>query len=137
MSDNCLPAAEDIVIIHDEIEEEYDLKYKGARVAIPQRHFRETIRKAAEHDDIYMRAAFLLRKIATAHIFEDANKRTAWTVATTYLERADAERADSSMDTERVVRSMRKYDVDELAEWLKTGEIDQSRLNPPRTNNDK
>jgi prophage maintenance system killer protein len=136
MSDDALPTAEDIVAVHDDIEREYDLKYKGARVT-SQLRCRSIVREATEYGDVYMRGAFLLRKIATAHLFEDANKRTAWNVATSYLERAGAPRANSVVNEERVVRSMRKYEVEELANWLKLGEIDQSRLNPPRTDSDK
>lgn len=132
-----LPKPDEILAIHKEIEKEYAMKYTGTRVAAPRLNLRDIRREVGEYDDLYMRAACLLRKLITAHLFEDGNKRTAWTVTTTYLERAGAKRAESSVGTERVVRSIRKYEVDELAEWLKTGGIDQSRLNPPRRNNDK
>ncbi|ELY38619.1 hypothetical protein C497_06754 [Halalkalicoccus jeotgali B3] len=95
--DGTLPTAKDIVTVHDEIDEEYDLKYKGARVASPRLELRPHTRKAAEYDDVYIRAAFLLRKVVTAHVFEDGNKRTAWNVATSYLEQAGAQRADTDV----------------------------------------
>lgn len=134
--DGTLPTAKDIVTVHDEIEEEYDLKYKGARVASPRLELRPHTRKAAEYDDVYIRAAFLLRKVVTAHVFEDGNKRTAWNVATSYLEQAGAQRADTDVGEARVVRSIRKYEAEEIAKWLETGAIDKSRLNPPRTDNE-
>lgn len=136
MTDDPLPAAEDIIAAHDEIEEEYDLKYKGARVPAPRLKFREIVREAAEYDDDYMRGAFLLRKIITSHYFEDANKRTGWAVARDYFNESDSPIENTDVSVERVLRSIRRYGVDEIATWLRSGEIDRDRLNPPRSDKD-
>lgn len=124
-----LPTPEEIIAAHDRIEELYDLKYPGIMKAAPKRTLRrEVLEPAAEYDDPYHRAATLLWEIESTHIFEDANKRTAWTVTRAYLRRHGiAPPADDDI-SERVVRRAGKFDVDELAEWLETGEIDESRL---------
>lgn len=59
-----LPTPEDILDAHKQIEEEYDLKYKGVRTAAPRIKLRqEVLEPAAEYDDPYYRAAVLLWKI--------------------------------------------------------------------------
>lgn len=45
-------------------------------------------------DGLYLHAAYRLRKLITAHFFEDGNKRTAWAVTLEYLERNSEEPAD-------------------------------------------
>ena len=71
-----------------------------------------------------------MRKTITRHVFEDGNKRTAWTATVLYLKEQDTEPAVRGMDAERVLRRIRRYDIKEIAEWLKSGEIDEERLNP-------
>jgi death-on-curing protein len=126
-----LPDAEEIIAIHDEIEEEYDLTHTGAAVAAPRLKFERLLRDDVEpYDGLYLRAAALLRNILTAHYFEDANKRTAWATARIYLETHGTEPADRSNRVERVLKSIRLFDVEEIAEWLATGTIDEDRLHP-------
>jgi prophage maintenance system killer protein len=126
---NDLPTPEEILAAHDRIEELYDLKYTGTMKAAPKRTLRREVRKpAAEYDDAYHRAATLLWKIESTHIFEDANKRTAWAVTENYLRENGIEPPPDDGLVERVVRRAGKFDVDELAVWFETGEIDDSRL---------
>jgi death-on-curing protein len=126
-----LPTAEEILAAHDRIEELYDLEYPGTMAAAPKCTLRrEVLEPAAEHDDPYHRAATLLWKIESTHVFEDANKRTAWTVAMEYLDRKGINLglSDDGELIERVVRRAGLFDIGELAKWLETGEIDESRL---------
>ena len=128
MTDNDLPTPEEILAAHDRIEETYDLKYKGIMKSAPKIKLRRIVREAREHDDVYHRAATLLWKIESVHIFEDANKRTAWAVTEDYLQRNGIDLPDDNELIERVVRRLGLFDVDEIAEWFETGEIDESRL---------
>jgi prophage maintenance system killer protein len=130
MADETLPTPEEILAIHEEIEEEYDLTHTGAAVAAPKVDLREIRSDAMEFDTIYLRAAYLLRKLVTAHLFEDANKRTAWATTEIHLERNDLTPAERGEPVERVLKRIRRYDVDEIAEWLETGDLDRSRLDP-------
>ena len=99
--------------------------------AAPKRKLRRNVvEPAAEHSDIYHRAAALLFGIPSVHVFEDANKRTAWTVTMEYLDRHGVDPAfqQDGETIERIVRRAGLFDAEELAEWLKTGEIDESKL---------
>jgi prophage maintenance system killer protein len=131
MSDDDLPTPQDILDTHDRLEEQYDLKYKGTMKTAPKAKLRRNVvEPATEYDDVYHRAAALLFEIPSVHVFEDANKRTAWTVTMEYLDRHGIE-PDFQQDgdtIERIVRRAGLFDTEELAEWLETGEIDESKL---------
>lgn len=105
------------------------MKYTGVKVPDPKSRFRTIIENAGEYNSVYMRAAFLLRKLTTEHVFKDGNKRTAWTETRQYLERKGITPPDRE-NVEQVLYRIRRFDVDEIAVWLETGEIDEDRLHP-------
>ena len=128
-NDPDLPTPDEVITIHDEVEDVYDLKYTGAAVAAPRLELRNILEEVEEYDGTFLRAAALLRNVLTAHLFEDANKRTSWTVTAFYLESRGAEPAVTDKDeVEKVLKRVRRYDVEELADWLAEGEIDRERL---------
>lgn len=118
--------------IHERIEEKHDMKYRGTRVAAPRIKFKRIVREARnDFNDIYDRAAFLLRKIITSHYFEDGNKRTGWVVTREYLARHSETPAQTAVDeVELVLKAVRGFDVGELSTWLETGDIDESKFHP-------
>ena len=124
-----LPTPEEILVAHERIEEAFDLKYKGTMKTAPKRKIRrEVLEPASEHDDVPHRAAELLWQLISLHVFEDANKRTAWTVTRDYLRENNIEPPKDDDINEYVVRRIGKFSTDELAAWLETGEIDESKL---------
>lgn len=130
MSEDELPEAQQVIDIHDRIEEAYDLKYTGAAVAAPRLKIDRLLDDVAEYEGTYMRAAALLRDLITSHYFEDANKRTAWTVTNIYLANHDAKPAVINARVPHILKRIRRFDVDEIADWLATGTIDEDRLEP-------
>lgn len=127
---NDLPSPDDILNAHNEIEEAYDMKYTGTRVASPRLELKEMLEDVDEYGPVYKRAACLLRRIITDHIFEDGNKRTAWVVSREYLLRYGIEPAVNPEEVERVLRRIRRYEIEEIADWLNTGSLDRDRLSP-------
>lgn len=125
-----LPTAEEILVTHDEIEDQYDLKHTGAYSSVPQVELRDLLAEAEHQDGVYRRAAFLLRKLITEHIFEDGNKRTAWITTREFLESNGLQPAETGDRVPHVLRRIRRLGVDEIARWLESGEIDEDRLQP-------
>jgi death-on-curing protein len=124
-----LPTPEEILAAHERIEEAFDLKYKGTMKTAPKLKIRrDVLEPASEHDDVPHRAAELLWQLISLHVFEDANKRTAWTVTRDYLRENSIEPPKDDDINEYVVRRIGKFSTDELAAWLETGEIDESKL---------
>jgi prophage maintenance system killer protein len=60
-------------------------------------------------EDLYDKAAVLIFKLRTIRLVEDAQKRTAYTVTATFLEKNGGE-----------MRAL-KYDLEQIVEWLKHG----------------
>jgi death-on-curing protein len=124
-----LPTPEEILAAHERIEEAFDLKYKGTMKTAPKLKIRrDVLEPASEHDDVPHRAAELLWQLISLHVFEDANKRTAWAVTRDYLRENSIEPPKDDDTNEYVVRRIGKFSTDELAAWLETGEIDESKL---------
>ena len=131
MSEDDLPTPVEIIAAHDQLEEAYDLKYTGFLKAAPKSKLRRNVIKpASEYDDPYYRAAVLLFEIQSVHVFNDANKRTAWTVTMEYLNRngIDPVFGQDRQTVEKIVRRAGLFSTDELAHWFKTGEIDTAKL---------
>lgn len=125
-----LPDPEQILQIHEQIEEEYDLTYTGAAVAAPRLKLERLLDDVDEHDGVFVRAAALLRDLVTSHLFEDGNKRTAWAVTNLYLSDHDAEPAVSDERTVHFLKRIRRFDVHEIRDWLANGKVDEDRLHP-------
>jgi death-on-curing protein len=124
-----LPTVEDIIAIHDRLEEAYDLKHTGAMTAAPRLTIKDDVlSNAQEYDDPHHRAAALLWNLISTHVFEDANRRTAWTATLEYLDRHGVDPDLPEDEAARVVRRHGLFTVNELATWLETGKIDTERL---------
>ena len=125
-----LPTPDEILATHAEIEEQYDLKFTGAYSSVPQVSLREVLVEAENVEGFYRRAAFLLRKLITEHVFRDGNKRTAWIVTLEYLESNGIQPAEMGDRVPLILRRIRRYELDEVARWLESGDIDENRLHP-------
>ncbi|MEF8802293.1 MAG: Fic family protein [Halolamina sp.] len=105
------------------------MKHIDTMPAAPRLALKEKIlAEAQQYDDPYHRAAVLLWHLISTHVLEEANKRTAWTMAIQVLHRHGIDPALPEDEVARVVRRHGLFTVDELATWLETGEIDADRL---------
>lgn len=125
-----LPTPGDVLAVHSEIEDQYDLKFTGAYSSVPQVSLREVLAEAEKVDGVYRRAAFFLRKLITEHVFRDGNKRTAWIVTLGYLESNGIQPAEMGERVPHILRRIRRYELDEVARWLESGDIEENRLHP-------
>ena len=126
-----LPTPAEIIEIHEEIEESYGLDHTGISTQLPEQTLERILTDVDRHDSVYLRAAALLRDLISAHIFEDGNKRTAWTVTRLYLENHETIPAVRDPDrVAHVLRRIQRFDYRELADWLAAGDIDEDRLSP-------
>ena len=93
------------------------------REATRARTFNAIIAEAQKMEDLYDKAAVLIFKLRTIRLVEDAQKRTAYTVTATFLEKNGGEMRER--DIERVNTFMKqgilKYDLEQIVEWLKHG----------------
>lgn len=130
MASDVLPSVKNIHQNHNLIVEEYQLDNPGVEDPFANRKLQDILDEASEYDDVYLRAATLLREIAAAHIYADGNKRTAWITTVEYLDRQGLEPAeDEPEQINRVVRALSRFQVGEISRWLQTGKVDEERLN--------
>lgn len=128
MPEDDLLSVADIYAVHEEVVDRWELTYAGTRGPLPDQRLQTIIEDAHEETDPYVFAGTLLRNLATAHVFEDGNKRTSWVVAKTVLRERGKTVAPSGQRIATVMKHLKRYDVDELATWLETGQIDDSRF---------
>jgi len=129
--DPYLPTPSEIIEIHEEIERAYGLDHRGVSAHFPEETLGSVLSDVRDHDDVYCRAAELLRGVISAHVFADGNKRTAWTVTRLYLDDHDAGIiVEDTEHIESVLKRVRRFDTDEIADWLSNGDIDGDRLLP-------
>lgn len=85
------------------------------------------LEEAKRERGIYRKAAIFLRGIVIDRIFKDGNHRTAFEVTKTFLEMNGKKMKISN--TERIIRfikDIRQYNIDEVENWLKNGEISKT-----------
>jgi prophage maintenance system killer protein len=118
-----------VIEVHDAMIERIG-GWKGLDVGLaPYQHFLEEV-KAAE--GIYLKAAILLKDIATSRMFQDGHHRTAYIVTKTFLEKNDAEFAvKAEHDIIRFIKDIRKYSIKEIKGWIQNGELQRSDGNSP------
>jgi prophage maintenance system killer protein len=123
-----LPTVEEIHAIHTLIEEQWDLSHRGTRAVRPDETLASILDDVRDFDGEYRRAAALLTRLADAHVYEDGNKRTAWTVAETYLNETGHEAAPADEEAKRVLLNRGRFEESELATWLETGDIPDEKF---------
>lgn len=122
-----LPTVEEIDSHHDSVVEEYDIKYTGVNAFNPSETMYSILRDADKREEPCEKAAVLLRRLPVAHIYEDGNKRTTWLTVTDYLDRKGLEYPQDAEEISKVLKQIRSFNTQELANWLETGEIELRR----------
>lgn len=128
MPESSLPTIEEIYANHEEIVKRYDIDYPGTGAFFPDDKLSRVIERAAEYDDVHTQSATFLKQIPRVHVFEDGNKRTAWLTVLELLDRNGLEPVPKREEAETVLKRRQRFNVEELAHWLRTGEIDRNRL---------
>lgn len=120
---------DDIIAIHDIIEKEYNLKYKGMKRS--KYRLRQIVDEAKEFsDDKHKQLAKLVHTLKRTETFEDANKRTLYIYMLYFLEEngLDYNIHSATVEPYKVITHIGMYDVEQLEKWIKEGEIDGSKL---------
>jgi death-on-curing protein len=131
VTDDAPLTAEQIHWIHEQVVSAYDLAHDGTRHPSTDGVLDRLVTDAAEFDDPCRQGGTVLRRLITAHVYVDGNKRTAWVAAIKILDTADERDAVKREEAPDVLRNVSRFDVDELTAWLRDGEIDLPKLRAP------
>jgi death-on-curing protein len=127
MNSIAVPTAAEVRRIHDRIVERTDA-YPGIRRHDADQFLGRVLEDARTAETVYTAAAIVIARLPRIHVFEDANKRTALTTALEIADRNGREIAPGDDELYRVMLHVARFDVEELARWLRTGTIDRSKL---------
>jgi death-on-curing family protein len=115
------PPDEFLVYAHDIMIERYGY-WSGFELGLePYHHIVEEMKNA---DDIYRKAAILLRGVVTTRIFQDGHHRTGFEVTKAFLEMNGAQMKE--IDERKIIKfikDIRRYSLDEIESWLRNGSL--------------
>lgn len=122
------PSVEDIENIHQQVIRKNPSKYSGDRVN-PASRLRPVLRDVRTTPGFYKKAAVLVKRISSEHVFEDRNTTTAILVAKKFLERNNKSFKSQDQQTiGKVANNHGLFTIEELAHYFETGEIDETKL---------
>jgi len=122
------PTVDDIRKIHSRVIERNPSKYPGEAIN-PESRLPSVLRDARNAPVLYKKAAVLLKRIASEQVFEDGNTTTAIITAERFLDRNNKEfKPEDGTLTGKVANNHGLYSVEEIAHWLETGEIDETKV---------
>ena len=79
--------------------------------------------------DVYDKAAVLLSKLVITHGFASGNKRTGFIITIHFITQNSGKTMIKNFNkAERILRNIRKFDTEEIAVWLRKGDIDETKL---------
>jgi death-on-curing family protein len=79
--------------------------------------------------DLFEKAARLLMRFIKAHGFASGNKRTAFIVATHFISaNGGRARIKNFEQAEKVLKNVRRFETSDIVEWLRKGEIDETKI---------
>ncbi|MCK4532082.1 MAG: Fic family protein [Candidatus Aenigmarchaeota archaeon] len=79
--------------------------------------------------DEYDKCAVLLRDLITTHGFASGNKRTAFIVSVYFLKKNGGRVKFRDFDkVEKILKNIRLYNIIEISNWLRTGNIDETKF---------
>ncbi|NQT09327.1 hypothetical protein HQ586_09635 [Candidatus Bathyarchaeota archaeon] len=118
-----IPTWEFYLETHERMLEEFGghpgIEYNGEVV------FTAAIQRVIEtQGDIDTKAGVMLERLRSDRIVSDAQKRTAYTITTTFLEMNGSQMCITDPETaSSFVKDILKYDLSEIIEWIKNGQV--------------
>ncbi len=90
----------------------------------------KVIEKTKQVDgDLYDKAALLLHDLVTTHGFASGNKRTGFITTLWFLNKNGGKvRVKNFNKAERIIKNKKVFEPEEIAIWLRTGDIDETKI---------
>ena len=121
------PSIDYIDTKHSDILEENPDKYPGE--IIDPINLLPVLHQVRVTPRVYSKAAVLFKEISRTHVYEDGNTTTAILITIDFLSKNSKEFAPESQDlTAKVGNNQGLFSIDEIAKFLKTGDINEERL---------
>ena len=112
------------------------LRRYGGHPGIPsygKSAFNTILQEMKEIEGIYAQAAFMLRRLRVARVFDDAVKRTSVVAVVTFLRMNGEDIAVTNpLKIYSFIKDILKYDYKEIEEWLRNGRLPEGPLEGSR-----
>jgi len=124
------PSKKSIIFTNEIINIMSNRKADQHKLLQPDSFIDEIIKDTKETEgDVYDKAALLMYKLITTHGFASGNKRTGFITGLRFLRKNGGKiRAKTFKKADRIIKRIRQYNAKEIASWLRTGDIDETRL---------
>jgi death-on-curing family protein len=124
------PPRHSIIFINEIINAMSNRKADQHKLMKPAGFIDAAIKKAKQtQGDVYDKAAALLYDLVTAHGFASGNKRTGFITTLWFLRKNGGKtRIKNFNKAEKVITNLRTFSTDEIAGWLRTGDIDETKI---------
>jgi prophage maintenance system killer protein len=124
VAETVYPAVEDIIETNWRVLQEIKVKRADRHRVLSRRKVEDAIRKTTESKgDVYDKASTLLMELVQGHAFASGVRRTAFTVAISFLKMNGANA--NVVNNPDVLTGIRErfYSKDEVKNWLKGNEV--------------
>lgn len=121
------PSIEYIDTKHSDILERNPDKYPGE--IVDPINLLPVLHQARAIPGVYRKAAVLFKEISREHVYEDGNTTTAILITIDFLQNNSKEFAPEDQDlTAKVGNNHGQFKISEIANFLKTGDINEEKL---------
>jgi len=115
------PDGELVISAHDTLLKEYG-GHPGFDLGIEV--FEYILKEMKNTNDIYLKAAILLRKLVTVRIFQNGHHRTGYEITKTFLEMNGLSMKEQDIQkTIRFIKGVLQCNINEIAVWIRDGKV--------------
>lgn len=124
------PSKESIISVNKMVNLMSNMKADAHKLLRSEDFIDVIINKVMETEgDVFEKAAVLLDSLVKTHGFASGNKRTGFVVTTYFIKKNGGKARFEDFDkVEKVLRNIRLYNIKEITEWLRTGNIDETKF---------
>ena len=124
------PTKEAILTVNEVVNIMSNRKADQHKLLKPSSFIDGVIEKTRQtNGNLYDKAGFLLHSLVTTHGFASGNKRTGFITAIWFLKKNGGKlKVKSFNKAERIITNIRVFEPTEIAMWLRTGVIDETKI---------
>ena len=124
------PTKESVLFTNEIVNIMSNRKADQHKLLRPTSYIDEIIERVKQtQGDLYDKAGALMHDLITTHGFASGNKRTGFIVTLRFLKKNRGKiRAKNFNKAERIITNIRVYTPTEIADWLRTGEINETKI---------
>ena len=124
------PTRESVLFTNEIVNIMSNRKADQHKLLRPASYIDEIVERVKQtQGDLYDKAGALMHDLITTHGFASGNKKTSFIVTLRFLKKNGGKvRVKNFNKAERIITNIRVYQPKEIAGWLRTGGIDETKI---------